>query len=177
MLANKLLQFANGAVYDDEGKIVEIHDAKLDALAEIVESVSQPILIFYWFKHDLERLQKKFSDAVQLKSAENISDWNAGKIKMLLAHPASAGHGLNLQFGGNVIVWFSLTWSLEFYQQANKRLHRSGQNKSVIIHHIVAKNTIDETVIKILSDKNSKQENLLKALKARIGGNENAEKF
>ena len=171
VLANKLLQFANGAVYDDEGKVTEIHEEKLNALAEIVEAVNQPILIFYWFKHDLERLQKKFPDAVQLKSAENISDWNAGKIKMLLAHPASAGHGLNLQYGGNVIVWFSLTWSLEFYQQANKRLHRSGQNKPVIIHHLIAKNTIDETVMKVLSDKNSRQENLLSALKARIGVN------
>ena len=171
VLANKLLQFANGAVYDDEGKVTEIHEEKLNALAEIVEAVNQPILIFYWFKHDLERLQKKFPDAVQLKSAENISDWNAGKIKMLLAHPASAGHGLNLQYGGNIIVWYSLTWSLEFYQQANKRLHRSGQNKPVIIHHLIAKNTIDETVMKVLSDKNSRQENLLSALKARIGVN------
>ena len=177
VLANKLLQFANGAVYDDEGKVTEIHEEKLNALAEIVESVNQPILIFYWFKHDLERLQKKFPDAVQLKSAENISDWNEGKIKMLLAHPASAGHGLNLQFGGNIIVWFSLTWSLEFYQQANKRLHRSGQNKSVIIHHIVAKNTIDETVIKVLQNKNARQENLLSALKARIEVKANAERM
>ena len=168
VLANKLLQFANGAVYDDEGKVTEIHDTKLDALAEIVESVNQPILIFYWFKHDLDRLQKKFPRAVQLKSAENISDWNAGKIQMLLAHPASAGHGINLQFGGNTIVWFSLTWSLEFYQQANKRLHRSGQDKTVIIHHLIAKNTIDENVVKVLSDKNSRQENLLAALKAKI---------
>ena len=168
VLANKLLQFANGAVYDDEGEISEIHSAKLDALEEIRETVNQPILVFYWFKHDLERLQKKFPDAIQLKSAEEIKNWNAGKISMLLAHPASAGHGLNLQYGGNIIVWFSLTWSLEFYQQANKRLHRSGQDKTVIIHHLIAKNTIDETVIKVLSDKNSRQENLLKALKFRI---------
>lgn len=170
VLANKLLQFANGAVYDDEGKVTEIHEAKITALEEIVESVNQPILIFYWFKHDLDRLQKHFPDAVQLKTAEDISEWNAGKIKMLLAHPASAGHGLNLQFGGNIIVWFSLTWSLEFYQQANKRLHRSGQNKPVIIHHLIAKNTIDETVIKVLENKNSRQENLLSALKAKIFG-------
>lgn len=169
VLANKLLQFANGAVYNDEGKISEIHSAKLDALEEIFETINQPILVFYWFKHDLERLQKKFPDAILLKSAEEIKNWNAGKISMLLAHPASAGHGLNLQYGGNIIVWFSLTWSLEFYQQANKRLHRSGQNKPVIIHHLIAKNTIDETVVKVLSDKNSRQENLLKALKFRIG--------
>lgn len=173
VLANKLLQFANGAVYNDEGKISEIHSAKLDALEEIFETINQPILVFYWFKHDLERLQKKFPGAILLKSAEEIKNWNAGKISMLLAHPASAGHGLNLQYGGNIIVWFSLTWSLEFYQQANKRLHRSGQNKSVIIHHLVAKNTIDETVIKVLSDKNSRQENLLTALKFRIGAMKN----
>ena len=168
VLANKLLQFANGAVYDDAGGISKIHDAKIDTLAEMVEEINSPILVFYWFNHDLQRLQKKFPDAIQLKSAENISDWNAGKIKILLAHPASAGHGLNLQYGGNIIIWFSLTWSLEFYQQANKRLHRSGQNKPVIIHHLIAKNTIDETVVKVLSDKNSRQENLLNALKARI---------
>lgn len=168
VLANKLLQFANGAVYNDEGEILKIHDAKINFLAEMIEEINQPILIFYWFKHDLERLQKKFSDAIQLKNAENISEWNAGKIKILLAHPASAGHGLNLQYGGNIIVWFSLTWSLEFYQQANKRLHRSGQNKTVIIHHLIAKNTIDETIIKVLENKNLNQENLLSALKARI---------
>ena len=173
VLANKLLQFANGAVYDDAGEILKVHDSKLETLAEMIEEINQPILIFYWFKHDLERLQKKFPDAVQLKSAENISNWNAGKIKILLAPPASAGHGLNLQFGGNIIIWFSLTWSLEFYQQANKRLHRSGQDKPVIIHHLIAKNTIDETVIKVLSDKNSRQENLLSALKARIKVNGN----
>ena len=177
VLANKLLQFANGAVYDDEGKIIEVHEEKLNALAEIVETVNQPILIFYWFKHDLERLLKKFPDAVQLKNAENISEWNCGKIKILLAHPASAGHGLNLQYGGNIIVWFSLTWSLEYYQQANKRLHRNGQNKPVIIHHLIAKNTIDETILKVLSDKNSRQENLLTALKAKIFGEKNVKEM
>ena len=106
--------------------------------------------------------------AVPLKSAEEIKNWNDGKIKMLLAHPASAGHGLNLQYGGNIIVWFSLTWSLEFYQQANKRLHRVGQDKPVIIHHLIAKSTIDETVIKVLANKTSRQENLLTALKTKI---------
>lgn len=168
VLANKLLQFANGAVYNDNEEILEIHSAKLDALEEIFETANQPMLIFYWFKHDLERLQKKFPMAIPLKSAEEIKNWNDGKIKMLLAHPASAGHGLNLQYGGNIIVWFSLTWSLEFYQQANKRLHRVGQDKPVIIHHLIAKSTIDETVIKVLTDKNARQENLLRALKARI---------
>lgn len=168
VLANKLLQFANGAVYNDEGKISEIHSAKLDALEEMAEAINQPMLIFYWFKHDLERLQKKFPTAIKLNSSEEIKNWNAGKIKMLLAHPASAGHGLNLQYGGNIAVWFSLTWSLEFYQQANKRLHRCGQEKPVIIHHLIAKDTIDETVIKVLSNKNARQENLLTALKAKV---------
>lgn len=170
VLVNKLLQFANGAVYDDKGEVTEVHSKKLDALEEIFETVNQPMLIFYWFKHDLERLQGKFPIAVQLKSSDDIKNWNEGKISMLLAHPASAGHGLNLQYGGNIIVWFSLTWSLEFYQQANKRLHRSGQDKPVVIHHLIAKNTIDETVIKVLANKNARQENLLTALKARIEG-------
>ena len=168
VLANKLLQFANGAVYNDEGKILEIHSEKLNALEEIFETVNQPILVFYWFQHDLERLKKKFPSAIQLQTADDIKKWNSGKISMMLAHPASAGHGLNLQYGGNVIVWFSLTWSLEFYQQANKRLHRTGQEKPVIIHHLIAKDTIDESVVKVLADKNARQENLLSALKMRL---------
>lgn len=168
VLANKLLQFANGAVYDIEGHVQEVHSAKLDALADIVESVNRPVLVFYWFKHDLQRLQKYFPQAVPLNSAADIKDWNDGKISILLAHPASAGHGLNLQYGGNIIVWFSLTWSLELYQQANKRLHRSGQSHSVTIHHLVASGTIDEIIIKVLADKNARQEDLLSALKARL---------
>lgn len=168
VLANKLMQFANGAVYDSEGEVQNIHDAKLDALEEICESVNQPILVFYSFRHDLNRILKKFPQAVQLTSPDDIRRWNAGKISMLIAHPASVGHGLNLQHGGNVIVWFSLTWSLELYQQANKRLHRSGQLKPVIIHHLIADNTIDSTVVKVLADKNARQEDLLTALKARL---------
>ena len=168
VLANKLLQFANGAVYDSDDNVAEIHSAKLDALAEIRETVNQSLLIFYWFKHDLARLQEKFPDAVTLKSADDIKKWNAGKISMLLVHPASAGHGLNLQYGGNVIIWFSLTWSLELYQQANKRLHRIGQDKPVVIHHLIAQNTIDENVVRVLSDKNARQNDLLNALKQRL---------
>ena len=168
VLANKLLQFANGAVYDSDDNVAEIHSAKLDALAEIRETVNQSLLIFYWFKHDLARLQEKFPDAVTLKSADDIKKWNAGKISMLLVHPASAGHGLNLQYGGNVIIWFSLTWSLELYQQANKRLHRIGQEKPVVIHHLIAQNTIDENVVRVLSDKNARQNDLLNALKQRL---------
>ena len=168
VLANKLLQFANGAVYDSDDNVAEIHSAKLDALAEIRETVNQSLLIFYWFKHDLARLQEKFPDAVTLKSADDIKKWNAGKISMLLVHPASAGHGLNLQYGGNVIIWFSLTWSLELYQQANKRLHRIGQEKPVVIHHLIAQNTIDENVVRVLSNKNARQNDLLNALKQRL---------
>lgn len=165
VLANKLLQFANGAVYSVDNYAVELHHAKLDALAEIRESVDQPLLVFYWFKSDLVRLKKKFPEAVNLTSAEDIKNWNAGKISMMLVHPASAGHGINLQYGGNVIVWFSLTWSLELYQQANKRLHRIGQNKPVVIHHLIAQDTIDENVVRVLADKNARQNDLLDALK------------
>ena len=168
VLANKLLQFANGAVYDVDNNTVEIHSAKLDALAEIRETIEQPLLIFYWFKSDLARLREKFPDAVTLNSADDIKNWNAKKISMMLVHPASAGHGLNLQYGGNIIVWFSLTWSLELYQQANKRLHRIGQDKPVIIHHLLAQGTIDENVVKVLSDKNARQNDLLNALKQRL---------
>ena len=168
VLANKLLQFANGAVYDVNNNAVDIHSAKLEALAEIRETVNQSLLVFYWFKSDLVRLKKKFPDAVALNSVDDIKNWNAGKVSMMLVHPASAGHGLNLQYGGNIIVWFSLTWSLELYQQANKRLHRIGQDKPVIIHHLIAQDTIDENVVKVLSDKNARQNDLLNALKQRL---------
>ena len=166
VLANKLLQFANGAVYDDDGNVAEIHSKKLDALASLVDSSN--IIVFYQFRHDLSRLKAKFPFAVELNSAKDIADWNAGKISMLLAHPASAGHGLNLQFGGNIIVWFGLTWSLELYQQANKRLHRPGQTKPVVIHHLIAEGTIDEMVLKVLSKKDSCQNDLLLALKGAL---------
>ena len=168
VLVNKLLQFANGAVYDSAGHVQEVHTAKLDALAEILDAVQSPVLIFYWYQHDLERLKKKFPLAAILKSAEDIKRWNAGQTAILLAHPASAGHGLNLQYGGHTIIWFSLTWSLELYQQANKRLHRIGQGQPVTIHHLVASETIDETVMDILGKKNVRQKDLLTALKARF---------
>ena len=166
VLANKLLQFANGAVYDDDSNVTEIHSKKLDALGSLLDSSN--IIVFYQFRHDLSRLKAKFPFAVELNSADDIADWNAGKISMLLAHPASAGHGLNLQFGGNIIVWFGLTWSLELYQQANKRLHRPGQTKPVVIHHLIAEGTIDEMVLKVLSKKDSCQNDLLLALKGAL---------
>lgn len=162
-----MLQIANGSVYDDKGEVVKIHEAKLEALVEIVDTTDSPVLVFYSFKHDLETIKTKIPDAVKLESSEHIAEWNAGNIKVLLAHPASVGYGLNLQDGGHVIVWYGLTWSLELYQQANARLHRQGQNKPVIIHHLIAEGTVDEQVMRALEDKDTSQAALLKALKER----------
>lgn len=165
-VSGKLLQMANGAVYNDDGEIFHIHDAKLDMLAEIADtSAGQPILVFYNYKHDLKRLQERFPDAVKMGGEDVISAWNRGEIPMLLCQPASAGHGLNLQDGGHIIVWFGLTWSLELYQQANDRLHRMGQRSAVIVHHLVAEDTIDEKVMAALTAKDATQKGLLDALK------------
>jgi len=166
-LSNKLMQFANGCCYDENGAAVQIHHHKLDALAEIVED-NETVMVFYWFRHDLAMLKSRFPNARELKNAQDIRDWNAGKIPLLLVHPASAGHGLNLQDGGSVAIWYSLTWSLELYQQANKRLHRSGQQKTVIIHQLIAKGTIDEDVMQALDGKRIGQDGLMEAIKARI---------
>lgn len=170
-LSNKLLQFANGAVYDADKGVHEIHTEKLEALTEIVEAANgQPVLIFYAFKHDLYRIQKKLKayHPVEIGGSECIRAWNAGRIHLLLAHPASAGHGLNLQAGGNIVVWYSLPWSSELYLQANARLYRQGQAKPVIIHKLIAEGTIDEDVVKALDGKIDKQEALMQAVKARI---------
>ena len=165
-VSGKLLQMANGAVYDDDGEVFHIHDAKLDMLAEIADtSAGQPILVFYNYKHDLKRLQERFPDAVKMGGEDVISAWNRGEIPMLLCQPASAGHGLNLQDGGHIIVWFGLTWSLELYQQANDRLHWMGQRSAVIVHHLVAEDTIDEKVMAALTAKDATQKGLLDALK------------
>jgi len=166
-LANKLLQFCNGAVYTDEHKNwSEIHNAKLEALEELVECNDEPMLVAYNYKSDLERLRKRFPSAVVLdKSDETIERWNRGEIKILLAHPASAGHGLNLQKGGSLAVWFGMCWSLENYQQFNKRLDRQGQTKPVRIIHLVAKGCIDERVMEVLGNKDKTQKRLLDALK------------
>jgi len=175
VLTNKLLQMANGAVYDEHGQAQEIHGAKLDALEDVIEAANgKPVLVFYAYRHDLSRLQQRFSGARTLDTAADIGDWNAGRVPMLLAHPASTGHGLNLQAGGNIIVWFGLTWSLELYQQANARLHRQGQQRSVIVHHLVAEGTVDEEVMMALSSKAVGQEALLAAVKARIEKARNA---
>lgn len=168
-LSGKLLQMANGAVYAEEREVVHIHDAKLEALAEIIDcNAGKSVMVFYYFKHDLQRLKEWFPDAQELKTANDIRNWNAGKIPLLLVHPASAGHGLNLQHGGHIVVWFGLTWSLEMYQQANKRLHRSGQTEPVIVHHLVARSTVDEDVMRALQNKRGSQDAMLDAVKARI---------
>ncbi|WP_312340227.1 DEAD/DEAH box helicase [Anaerospora hongkongensis] len=169
VLSNKLLQMANGAAYDENGKVTKIHDAKLTALDDIVEAANgEPVLVFYWYKHDLERLQAHYPKARILDTAKDIADWNAGKVPIMLAHPASVGHGLNLQDGGHRIIWFGLTWSLELYQQANARLYRQGQLHSVIIHHLVAVGTVDELVARSLDGKAEGQETMMKAVKALI---------
>lgn len=170
-LTNKLLQFSNGAIYDGDRAVHELHEAKLDALEEIVEAANgEPVLVFYSFRHDIGRIKRKLKDyrPRELVDSKDIDDWNAGKIQVLLAHPAGAGHGLNLQKGGNIIVWFGLTWSLELYQQANARLHRQGQTRPVQVYHLLASGTMDEDVIKAISGKADKQEALMQAVKARI---------
>nr|DAG71861.1 MAG TPA: Chromatin remodeling complex ATPase [Caudoviricetes sp.] len=168
-LSNKLSQMANGAVYSDDESIIEIHDRKLDALEDIIESMNgKPLLVAYWFKHDLERIRKRF-DVREIKSSEDIFDWNSGKIPVALIHPASAGHGLNLQSGGSTLVWFGLTWSLELYQQTNARLWRQGQTAdTVVIQHIIAKGTIDEQIMKALKTKDTTQAALITAVKAEV---------
>ena len=167
-LSNKLSQFANGAVYDDEQNIVEIHSRKLDALEDIIESMNgKPLLVAYWYKHDLQRIKKRL-DVREIKTGNDIADWNKGKIPVALIHPASAGHGLNLQQGGSTLVWFGLTWSLELYQQTNGRLYRQGQKNTVVIQHIVTKGSIDEQILKALERKNKTQEDLIEAVKANL---------
>ncbi|CAI3209583.1 DEAD/DEAH box helicase [Clostridium neonatale] len=172
VLTGKLLQMCNGAIYSEDKEVVEVHDKKLNALMDIIEAANgKPVLIFYSFKHDLTRimeiLKKNKLKGQELKGQEDIKKWNNGEIPILLLHPASAGHGLNLQYGGNIVVWFGLTWSLELYQQANARLHRQGQKETVIIHHIIAKGTVDEDVMAALSNKEINQNALLNAVKAR----------
>nr|DAL46331.1 MAG TPA_asm: Chromatin remodeling complex ATPase [Caudoviricetes sp.] len=167
-LSGKLLQMANGAVYDDQGVVIHIHDRKLDALEDLIEAANgKPVLIAYWFKHDLSRIQKRFEVEV-LSTRDSIKRWNDGEIPIAVIHPASAGHGLNLQAGGSTLVWFGLTWSLELYQQTNARLWRQGQNETVVIHHLIAKGTIDERVMKALNDKNNTQAALIDAVKATL---------
>lgn len=168
-LTGKLSQLANGAIYDDDGNIIEFHDRKLDALEDLIEAANgKPLLVAYWFKHDLQRIKKRFN-VREIKSSKDITDWNAGKIPVAVIHPASAGHGLNLQAGGSTLIWFGLTWSLELYQQTNARLWRQGQTSgTVVIEHIITKGTIDERILKALSLKEVTQNALIDAVKANL---------
>ncbi|MBS4895448.1 MAG: DEAD/DEAH box helicase [Gordonibacter pamelaeae] len=167
-LANKLLQWADGAVYDDGGEAQEVHRAKLDALAGIIEEAQgQPVLVFYAFRHDLDRLRAAYpaSKALGAHSGDLVERWNRGEVPLLLAHPQQAGHGLNLQDGGHIAVWFGLTWSLEAYLQANARLDRQGQKETTIVHHLVAKGTVDERVMDVLAGKRTLQDAMMDALR------------
>ncbi len=168
-LTGKLVQMSNGAIYTDTGEVVEIHERKLDALEDIIESANgKPLLVAYWFRHDLQRIKDRFT-VRELKSSKDIADWNNGKIPVAVIHPASAGHGLNLQAGGSTLVWFGLTWSLELYQQTNARLWRQGQSAgTVVIQHIVTKGTIDERILKVLRAKDRTQAALIEAVKADL---------
>jgi SNF2 family DNA or RNA helicase len=168
VLAGKLLQASNGAIYNETHQAVPLHDAKLGALEDLIEaSNGNPVLVFYSYQHDLERIRSLFPRARLLKTEKDIADWNDGKIEILLAHPASAGHGLNLQDGGHTIIWFGLPWSLELYQQANGRLHRQGQTHPVRVYHVLAANTIDQSVLKALQRKGDGQSALLEAVSER----------
>lgn len=170
-LSNKLCQLANGGIYDADHKALFFHDRKLDALEDIIEAANgQPVLVAYWFKHDLQRIRERFT-VREIRTSQDIADWNAGRISVACIHPASAGHGLNLQSGGNTLVWFGLTWSLELYQQTNARLWRQGQqSETVVIHHIVTEGTIDEQILSALERKDMTQSALMDAVKAQIGG-------
>lgn len=172
-LSNKLLQMSNGAVYDENGETRVIHQRKLEKLEDLIESANgQPVLIAYWFKHDRQRIWEYLTacgySPRDIKESKDIKDWNGGKIPVALIHPASAGHGLNIQSGGHILIWFGLTWSLELYQQTNARLWRQGQKETVTIHHIVTKNTVDEDVLSALASKDVTQEKLIAAVKARL---------
>lgn len=168
-LCTKLLQFSNGAIYHEDKTWSKIHDIKLDALKEILDdSFGQPVLLFYSFRHDLERIMAAYPHARQLKKPEDIVEWNEGKIPLMVAHPASAGHGLNLQAGGHIMVWFGLNWSLELYLQAIARLQRQGQKESVIIHRLIMENTMDIDVVHALEKKAAGQDALMEAVKARV---------
>ena len=168
-LSNKLLQMANGAVYGDEHSVHQIHDEKLNALEDLIESANgKPVLVAYWFKHDLARIKAKFPFVREIKTDADIRAWNRGEIEIGIIHPASAGHGLNLQTGGSTLIWFGLTWSLELYQQTNARLYRQGQKNTVVVHHIITKGTIDERVLKALEKKEKTQNSLIDAVKAEL---------
>jgi len=173
VLSGKLLQMANGAVYGDDGVFCHIHDRKLDALEDLIEGANgKPVLVAYWFKHDLERIEARLKSLhipyARLDKPDSIKRWNNGEVPVMLIHPASAGHGLNLQAGGSTLVWFGLTWSLELYQQTNARLWRQGQKDTVVLHHIICQDTIDEDVMVALKRKEKVQSDLINAVKANL---------
>ena len=169
VLSGKLLQLASGAIYDENGDAIVVHSAKLDALEDLVEAANgQNLLVAYWYKHDLQRIIERFPEARPLKTSTDIEAWNNSEIQIGLIHPASAGHGLNLQVGGHLLIWFSLTWSLELYQQANARLYRQGQTQPVTITHLAAEGTLDEAVLKALDTKNVTQAALIEAVKTQL---------
>ena len=175
-LVNKLLQFANGAIYDEDGAVHELHTVKLDALEEMLEEAGgDNVLVLYAYKHDADRIRSRI-ECRTLDTPRDIDDWNAGRIPVAIAHPASIGHGLNLQDGGHIIIWYGLTWSLELYQQANERLNRPGQQHVCRIYHLILKGTYDERVLAALARKDEGQAAALKALKLDILGNQNKEK-
>lgn len=175
-LSNKLSQMANGAIYSDDRDVLPIHDRKLDALEDIIEAANgKPVLVAYWFKHDLARIQERLNKPhipfATMDKADSISRWRRGELPVGLIHPASAGHGLNLQSGGSTLIWFGLTWSLELYQQTNARLWRQGQqSKTVIIQHIITTGTIDRKIMSALQKKEETQNALIDAVKAELGG-------
>ena len=169
-LSGKLLQMANGAVYDDQGGVARVHDRKLEALEDLIEAANgKPVLVAYWFKHDLKRILERFA-AMRLDSAESIAKWNKGEVPIAVLHPASAGHGLNLQTGGSTLIWFGLTWSLELYLQTNARLWRQGQKNTVVIHHLITRGTIDEQVVRALKHKDGTQAALIEAVRVNLRG-------
>lgn len=170
VLTNKLLQAAGGAAYDENGNVKYLHEDKLEALDQLIEEANgQPVLVFYAFRHERDRIIERYPEAVDIKDDSAVVRWNNGEIPILLAHPASAGHGLNLQAGGHIAIWYGLPTSLELYQQANKRLHRPGQKETVLIHHILMRGTYDYRVLDdILTPKEQRQNALLEALKAKI---------
>ncbi|MGT2866312.1 SNF2-related protein [Streptococcus fryi] len=175
-LSNKLVQMSNGAVYSDDHQVLSLHDQKLDALEDIIEAANnEPILVAYWFKHDLQRIEERLAKikvkGTVLKTEQDFREWNKGNITVGLLHPASSGHGLNLQKGGHHLVWFGLTWSLELYQQTNARLWRQGQQaETVVVQHIVTEGTIDEEILKSLENKYAQQSRMIEAVKAQVGG-------
>jgi|GraSoiStandDraft_46_1057282.scaffolds.fasta_scaffold01825_13 SNF2 family DNA or RNA helicase len=169
VLTNKLLQFANGAIYDENKVVAHIHDLKLDALEQLVdEAQGQPVLVGYSFQHDADRIKKRFKDVREMKTDKDVRDWNSGKVPLMIAHPASAGHGLNLQHGGHIAVWYGLNWSLELFEQFNARLLRPGQEHKVIVHFLLLEGTMDEDVLAALNRKARGQSALMDAVKARI---------